>query len=98
MHSKALLAYLPHTELPGISYQTHFGLWRIKLSVEYVIIYIYSSWRLTRLCFFLRIFALIWRAPISSIYYNGTLGKVTYETPMGGLETTLQKETPIYDR
>ncbi|WP_302450740.1 RNA polymerase recycling motor HelD [Ligilactobacillus animalis] len=33
-----------------------------------------------------------WRAPISSIYYNGTLGKVTYETPMGELETTLQKK------
>ncbi|WP_295731793.1 RNA polymerase recycling motor HelD [uncultured Limosilactobacillus sp.] len=24
-----------------------------------------------------------WRAPISSIYYNGTLGPVTYETPAG---------------
>lgn len=33
-----------------------------------------------------------WRAPISSIYYNGTLGKVTYETPMGELETTLEKK------
>ncbi|MGU9989555.1 hypothetical protein ACQ5RL_10190, partial [Latilactobacillus curvatus] len=24
-----------------------------------------------------------WRAPVSSIYYNGTLGPVTYETPNG---------------
>lgn len=24
-----------------------------------------------------------WRAPISSVYYNGTLGPVTYETPSG---------------
>lgn len=24
-----------------------------------------------------------WRAPISSVYYNGTLGKVTYNTPSG---------------
>lgn len=24
-----------------------------------------------------------WRAPISSVYYNGTLGKVTYDTPAG---------------
>lgn len=24
-----------------------------------------------------------WRAPISSVYYNGTLGQVTYETPAG---------------
>jgi DNA helicase IV len=27
-----------------------------------------------------------WRAPISSIYYNGTLGQVTYQTP-GGKQT-----------
>lgn len=33
-----------------------------------------------------------WRAPISSIYYNGTLGKVSYETPMGVLETELKKK------
>lgn len=33
-----------------------------------------------------------WRAPISSIYYNGTLGKVSYETPMGTLETELKKK------
>lgn len=33
-----------------------------------------------------------WRAPISSIYYNGTLGKVSYETPMGQQQTTLTKK------
>lgn len=33
-----------------------------------------------------------WRAPISSVYYNGTLGKVAYETPMGRQETTLKKK------
>lgn len=33
-----------------------------------------------------------WRAPISSIYYNGTLGRVAYETPMGEQETTLKKK------
>ncbi|KRM09583.1 DNA helicase [Lentilactobacillus farraginis DSM 18382 = JCM 14108] len=33
-----------------------------------------------------------WRAPISSIYYNGTLGKVAYETPMGEQQTTLTKK------
>ena len=33
-----------------------------------------------------------WRAPISSIYYNGTLGKVKYETPVGQMETDLLKK------
>lgn len=33
-----------------------------------------------------------WRAPISSIYYNGTLGDVTYETPMGQQTTDLIKK------
>lgn len=33
-----------------------------------------------------------WRAPISSIYYNGTLGKVKYETPAGPMETELTKK------
>lgn len=33
-----------------------------------------------------------WRAPISSVYYNGTLGRVSYQTPMGKQETTLEKK------
>lgn len=33
-----------------------------------------------------------WRAPISSIYYNGTLGPVKYETPMGEQKTELTKK------
>ncbi|GAK47393.1 superfamily I DNA/RNA helicase [Secundilactobacillus oryzae JCM 18671] len=33
-----------------------------------------------------------WRAPISSIYYNGTLGKVAYETPAGIQQTDLKKK------
>ncbi|WP_395317790.1 RNA polymerase recycling motor HelD [Fructilactobacillus frigidiflavus] len=33
-----------------------------------------------------------WRAPISSIYYNGTLGKVSYETPNGPQKTDLLKK------
>jgi DNA helicase-2/ATP-dependent DNA helicase PcrA len=33
-----------------------------------------------------------WRAPISSIYYNGTLGKVKYDTPAGAMETELIKK------
>ncbi|EEI71329.1 RNA polymerase recycling motor HelD [Lentilactobacillus hilgardii] len=33
-----------------------------------------------------------WRAPISSVYYNGTLGKVAYETPMGKQQTNLMKK------
>lgn len=33
-----------------------------------------------------------WRAPISSIYYNGTLGQVSYETPAGKQTTDLQKK------
>ena len=33
-----------------------------------------------------------WRAPISSIYYNGTLGQVAYDTPMGEQKTTLKKK------
>lgn len=33
-----------------------------------------------------------WRAPISSIYYNGALGKVSYQTPMGNEETNLLKK------
>lgn len=33
-----------------------------------------------------------WRAPISGIYYNGTLGEVSYETPNGISETTLVKK------
>ncbi|MFD1430061.1 RNA polymerase recycling motor HelD [Lacticaseibacillus mingshuiensis] len=30
-----------------------------------------------------------WRAPIAAIYYNGTLGPVTYETPVGPATVTL---------
>ncbi|GBG95860.1 ATP-dependent DNA helicase [Ligilactobacillus salitolerans] len=33
-----------------------------------------------------------WRAPISSVYYNGTLGQVEYETPAGRQETELLKK------
>ncbi|WP_105957370.1 RNA polymerase recycling motor HelD [Apilactobacillus quenuiae] len=33
-----------------------------------------------------------WRAPISSIYYNGTLGKVNYSTPAGKQSTDLVKK------
>jgi DNA helicase IV len=33
-----------------------------------------------------------WRAPISAIYYNGTLGNVTYETPGGRQLTNLKKK------
>lgn len=33
-----------------------------------------------------------WRAPISGIYYNGTLGKVQYQTPAGMQTTTLVKK------
>ncbi len=33
-----------------------------------------------------------WRAPISSVYYNGTLGEVSYETPMGEQKTTLKRK------
>ncbi|MGV0168128.1 RNA polymerase recycling motor HelD [Furfurilactobacillus sp. WILCCON 0119] len=33
-----------------------------------------------------------WRAPIASIYYNGTLGDVTYTTPAGPQHTTLNKK------
>lgn len=30
-----------------------------------------------------------WRAPISAIYYNGTLGNVTYDTPVGPQQVAL---------
>lgn len=33
-----------------------------------------------------------WRAPISGIYYNGTLGKVSYPTPMGEQDAELLKK------
>ncbi|KRL37673.1 RNA polymerase recycling motor HelD [Liquorilactobacillus uvarum] len=33
-----------------------------------------------------------WRAPISSIFYNGTLGKVSYDAPSGKQETDLLKK------
>lgn len=33
-----------------------------------------------------------WRAPISGVYYNGTLGEVRYETPNGIRETVLIKK------
>lgn len=33
-----------------------------------------------------------WRAPISGIYYNGTLGKVSYQTPSGMRQTKLLKK------
>jgi Superfamily I DNA and RNA helicases len=37
-----------------------------------------------------------WRAPISSIYYDGKLGKVTYMTPDGEQEVNLFFEAPIF--
>lgn len=37
-----------------------------------------------------------WRAPISSIYYNGTLGPVQYETPMGPQNVTLEKKRQFF--
>ncbi|AXX64019.1 ATP-dependent DNA helicase [Bombilactobacillus bombi] len=33
-----------------------------------------------------------WRAPIASIYYNGTLGTVKYESPMGTQNVDLQRK------
>lgn len=33
-----------------------------------------------------------WRAPISSVYYNGTLGQVDYQTPAGQQTTELMKK------
>ncbi|MBB1079029.1 AAA family ATPase [Limosilactobacillus sp. STM2_1] len=33
-----------------------------------------------------------WRAPISGVYYNGTLGPVSYETPAGIQNTELKKK------
>lgn len=33
-----------------------------------------------------------WRAPISSIYYNGVLGQVAYDTPAGRQQTDLLKK------
>lgn len=33
-----------------------------------------------------------WRAPISSVYYNGTLGQVQYQTPAGQQTTELVKK------
>ena len=33
-----------------------------------------------------------WRAPISAVYYNGTLGPCTYDTPSGQRQTTLVKK------
>lgn len=33
-----------------------------------------------------------WRAPIAGVYYNGTLGKVDYETPAGMQTTNLKKK------
>nr|WP_252895482.1 hypothetical protein [Fructilactobacillus florum] len=36
-----------------------------------------------------------WRAPIASVYYNGTLGTVTYQTPAGDQTVELIKKTPI---
>lgn len=39
-----------------------------------------------------------WRAPISSIFYNGTLGNVQYETPMGIQTTELVKKKTVHDR
>ncbi|MDY2513396.1 ATP-dependent DNA helicase, partial [Weissella confusa] len=33
-----------------------------------------------------------WRAPISSVYYNGTLGQVQYQTPAGQQTTELIKK------
>ena len=33
-----------------------------------------------------------WRAPVSSIYYNGTLGDVSYDTPAGEQHATLKNK------
>ncbi|WPC20227.1 RNA polymerase recycling motor HelD [Pediococcus inopinatus] len=33
-----------------------------------------------------------WRAPISSVYYNGSLGKVSYQAPAGKMTTDLIKK------
>ena len=33
-----------------------------------------------------------WRAPISGVYYNGVLGKVSYPTPLGEQEAFLEKK------
>lgn len=33
-----------------------------------------------------------WRAPIAGVYYNGTLGQVSYETPAGTQHTELVKK------
>lgn len=33
-----------------------------------------------------------WRAPIAGVYYNGNLGKVSYETPAGRRQTELVKK------
>lgn len=40
-----------------------------------------------------------WRAPISSVYYEGKLGKVSYETPVGTQEVdmTLKRQFQIED-
>ncbi len=41
-----------------------------------------------------------WRAPISSVYYDGGLGQVTYETPGGGTQTvdvTLKRQFLVKD-
>lgn len=40
-----------------------------------------------------------WRAPISSIYYDGGLGKVSYETPEGSqeVELTLKRQFMVED-
>ncbi|MFD1670517.1 RNA polymerase recycling motor HelD [Agrilactobacillus yilanensis] len=37
-----------------------------------------------------------WRAPISSIYYNGTLGPVTYDTPVGQQKVILEKKRQFF--
>ncbi|WP_262315639.1 RNA polymerase recycling motor HelD [Lacticaseibacillus parakribbianus] len=33
-----------------------------------------------------------WRAPIASVYYNGTLGPVTYQAPVGPMTVTLENK------
>ncbi|WP_125702584.1 RNA polymerase recycling motor HelD [Lacticaseibacillus daqingensis] len=33
-----------------------------------------------------------WRAPVASVYYNGTLGPVTYDAPAGTMEATLDNK------
>lgn len=40
-----------------------------------------------------------WRAPISSVYYDGKLGKVSYETPEGSqeVELTLKRQFMVED-